>query len=102
MNKNKEINTPIADQINASLKQWGQTIAHLEEEAQKAEAVAKSRMNDQVARLKTKKNELESKLTHLNKAGSQASDDVKEGVRELFDTLGKSIKDVREEFSKIV
>ena len=84
--------------IDAQLKEWSAKIAELKAKANVAEAHIKAEYLKQVEALQTKKEETQTKLEELKKAGDEAWETLKVGVEHAAFELKNAIYNAASKF----
>ena len=82
----------IMEKLKARLDKWSAEIDRLEAEADRAEAERKIEYQKRIEELKAKRRESEEKIENMNRAGEEAWQDLKDGVRGAMSAFGEAIK----------
>ncbi len=82
------------DQLKAKLDEWNADIDQMEVQANLAKADIKDDVQEKIAELKVKRQEMRDHLDHLANAGDDAWEDIKAGADRTWDTLSDTLKSV--------
>ncbi len=79
------------DKMKAKLDEWNADINKLQAKANGAEADMKQKYDQEIQHLKEQREEAADKLAELQKAGDGAWKDLKSGMEDAWNSLGKSV-----------
>lgn len=86
------------DKFNQQLKMWDAEINKLELKADQAEADAKKKYKETIAKLVEKRESLQNKLKDLDKATEDAWGELKQGFEKSWQDMSKAIRNAILEF----
>lgn len=86
--------------LKAQLDEWSAEIDELEVKAHLAKADAKDKYQEQLAVLKTKRDEAKSKVNELQGAAEDAWEELKKGGEEAWEAITKAVAEARKKFSE--
>lgn len=84
--------------MKAQLDEWNAEIEKLQAKAEKAEANARIEYDSQLRDLRKMRNDAQSKLSELQKAGDEAWDRLKEGFEGSWQSFQTAVNDARDAF----
>jgi chromosome segregation ATPase len=84
--------------LDAQLKEWGIDLERFRTKAGKTKTNAKVKLENEVAALRTKMDEVQRKLEELKKAGGAASGELKKGVENAWAELKKAFDNATAKF----
>lgn len=80
------------EKLQAQLDEWNAEIEKLKAKADKAEADARIEYYEQIEKLREQQREAQSRLDEFRRAGEDAWEDLKAGIENARDSLGKAVK----------
>lgn len=86
------------EKLEAQLRIWNAKIEELKGKADKAEAEAKIRYQEQLQALRAKQEEAEKRLRELKAAGEGAWEDLKGGIEKVWDELRDAVEKAASRF----
>lgn len=86
--------------MEAQLKEWQAKIDVLKAKAEKAEADAKIRYNEEIESLQAKQHHMAQKLDELRSSSESAWEDVKAGVEMAWKDLKHGVEHAMEKFKR--
>ncbi|MGA3084487.1 MAG: coiled coil domain-containing protein [Thermodesulfobacteriota bacterium] len=98
MEQEKKENQVKVEKMEAQLKNWGIDLEQFKAKAGKTKAETKVKLDQEVAALRIKWNELRKKLEELKKAGGAASGELKRGVENAWSELKKAFDNATAKF----
>jgi uncharacterized coiled-coil DUF342 family protein len=93
--KNKDA---YVQKLHAKIDEWNADIDKLKAKADQLEADSRIEYQKQIEALKTKRNEIEKKLSELSHAGEGALDDLKSGIDLAREAMNEGIKSAMARF----
>ncbi|MBT8364561.1 MAG: hypothetical protein KJP23_07620 [Deltaproteobacteria bacterium] len=87
--KNKE---DYVQKLHAKIDEWNADIDRLKAKADQVEADAKIEYQEQIQTLKSKRDEIETKISELSRSGEEAWEDLKAGVDLAWEAMNEAIK----------
>ena len=88
------------EKFKKSIDGWNDDIDKLEAQAGKAKADVRAQLDKQIAELKTKRQDLQRKMSEMHKASEGAWEDVKAGADIALKALGEAVSSAKSRFSK--
>ncbi len=78
--------------LHAKIDEWNADIDRLKAKADQVEADAKIEYQEQIQTLKSKRDEIETKISELSRSGEEAWKDLKAGVDLAWEAMNEAIK----------
>lgn len=88
------------EKLKAKIDEWNVDIDKLESKAGTVKADAKVEYQKRIQELKAKREQLNSQLAKMSKAGGKAFEDLKAGAELAWKALGESIKSAKTRFKQ--
>ena len=89
----------LIDKIDAELEQARLQIEKMQARAKEAEADARLDMNEQIRKLKQKRDDAADKLEEFKVSGANALDDIRSGAEHAWRELSSAAKSAAQRFS---
>ncbi len=86
--------------LKAKIDEWNADLDKLSAKADQADGETKIKYQQQIEDLKSKRKELQDKVTNLKDASESAWEDIKEGVEKSWETWKESFSKAKTEFKK--
>ena len=93
--KNKDA---YVQKLHAKIDEWNADIDKLKAKAAQLEADSRIEYQKQIDALKTKRNEIENKLSELSRSGEGAMEDIKAGIDRAWEAMNEAIKSATSRF----
>ena len=93
--KNKEA---YIQKLHAKIDEWNADIDKLKAKADQVEADSKIEYQKQINILKTKRDEIEKKVSEISRSGEEAWEDLKAGVDLAWEAMSDAIKSATSRF----
>jgi predicted nuclease with TOPRIM domain len=84
--------------IKAKLDEWNSEIDRLEDQARQKEADAQTHIQEQIDKVKAKRQTAEEKLDDVRQAGGDAWQDLKSGLELATEAVGDALRSARSRF----
>jgi uncharacterized coiled-coil DUF342 family protein len=84
--------------LHAKIDEWNAEIDKLKAKADQVEADARIEYQDQIEALKSKRNEIEQKVSEFTRTGEAALDDLKAGIDLAWEAMNTAVKSATERF----
>jgi uncharacterized coiled-coil DUF342 family protein len=78
--------------LHAKIDEWNADIDRLKAKADQVEVDAKIEYQEQIQTLKSKRDEIETKISELSRSGEKAWEDLKAGVDLAWEAMNEAIK----------
>lgn len=93
--KNKEA---YIQKLHTKIDEWNADINRLKAKADQVEADSKIEYEKQIQALKSKRDEIEKKVSEISRAGENAWEDLKAGVDLAWEAMSEAIKSATSRF----
>lgn len=80
------------DKMASKLKEWDDDILKLEDKAEEMKDEASAKYREQLADMKSRREQARKKLEHLRNSSGEAWEELKDGMEKSWDTLQASSK----------
>lgn len=82
----------LIQKLKTRLDEWNKSIDELEAQAEKVEADAKIKLQEQLQELKKQRDSARNDLRDLQSAGSEAFEDMKDGLEQAWKSINDSFR----------
>ena len=87
-------------ELKAKVDEWNAEIDKLAAKADQAEAETKIKYHKHIEELRTKRNDIEDKITALQQVSDSAWEDLKQGIENSWEIFKKSFTKAKSEFER--
>ena len=87
-------------QLHKKIDEWNGDIDRLGEKLEKVDAESRAQLQEQIQTLKSKREEIEDKLSDLGDSGSEAWEDIKSGMELAKEAMNSAMQSAKTRFSK--
>ena len=94
--KNREA---YVQKLHAKIDEWNADIDRLKEKANQVEATSKVEYQKQIETLKNKRDEIEEKISEINRSDEDAWQDLRVGIDLALEAMSEAIKSAKSRFT---
>ncbi len=86
--------------LHEKLDEWNSDIDRLMEKVERVDAESRTQLKDQIQTLKSKRDQIEGKLSELGETSAEAWEDIKSGMELAKEAMNAAVKSATTRFFK--